>query len=453
MKVTRILYCETDPESLERLEEMAKQLAFLRAEIWYRFGALGTVGKTKAEINKEIRALPFYKVLSIAGNTKCQVVNDTVLNILMVKEACKEKVKKEIWKRTRNANERKRLFTLLKADQWLDDNFLHRRMRHHFKHGKSKMDNQVLLMSQNQSVSIVDGKAVINLEFPQKFGGVIRLQTQSNERLTDFLNKKNLRIILKGKVIEVHYAFDKPSGRACGQGEIGIDKGYTEAFVDSDGIFYGTDFGQLITAFSDQNKQVGQRRNKLHALEKKYQAEGNHAKADNIKTFNLGQQKKITKKKRIQNQLKDRAYKAVHKMADKAQLIISEDLTSPIKKKTNFKNMNRRLANWYKGILAKAIDHVTSQRGAINAPVNCAYTSQMDSNTQRLEGKRVGDKFYHVNGEVSHAGVNASKNVRVRYRDSTIKLYMPYKEVKSLLLSRITDCHTAIQDSSCKTPL
>ena len=115
--------------------------------------------------------------------------------------------------------------------------------------------------------------------------------------------------------------------------------------------------------------------------------------------------------------------------------------------------MNRRLANWYKGILADAVNNVTSQRGAMNASVNCAYTSQMDSNTHRLEGKRVGDKFYHVNGDVSHAGVNASKNVRERFRDKAITLYMPYKEVRYLLLSRMTDCYTAIQDSSCKTSL
>ena len=218
-------------------------------------------------------------------------------------------------------------------------------------------------------------------------------------------------------------------------------------------MIYATDFGKLITVFSDKTKKIGQARNRLYALERKYREKGNHRKADKIRKFNLGQQKKTAKKNRIQNQLKDRAYKAVHKMADKAQLIISEDLTSPIKKKTNVKNMNRRLANWYKGILANAVNHVTSQRGVINAPVNCAYTSQMDSNTHRLEGKRVGDKFYHVNGDVSHAGVNASKNVRERYRDATIKLYTPYKEVKHLLLSRMTDCYTVIQDSSCKTSL
>ena len=409
------------------------------------------MGKTTIEINREIRALPFYKTIEVAGNTKCQVVNDTVINIIMYKEACKEKVRKDIWKRTHDPLERKRLFTLLKADKWLEDSFLHRRMRHYFKHGQSKMDNQILLMSKNQSVSTIEGKAFINLEFPQKLGGVIQLQTASNEKLSNLMNKKNLRLILNGNIIEVHYAFDKPKGRPCGQGEIGIDKGYAEAFVDSDEVFYGTDFGRLITDFSDKNKVTGQRRNKLHALEKKYRKKGQDAKADKIKKFNLRQQKKAARKKRIQNQLKDRAYKAVHKMVDKAQLIVSEDLTSPIKKKTNFKNMNRRLANWYKGILADAVNDVTSQRGVINAPVNCAYTSQMDSTTQRLEGKRVGDKFYHVNGDVSHAGVNASKNVLARYRDTTITLYMNYKAVKSILLSRMTDCHTVIQDSSCKT--
>ncbi len=37
------------------------------------------------------------------------------------------------------------------------------------------------------------------------------------------------------------------------------------------------------------------------------------------------------------------------------------------------------------------------QRGANHGFVNCAYTSQIDSKTGLLKGKRVGDKFYREN--------------------------------------------------------
>ena len=63
----------------------------------------------------------------------------------------------------------------------------------------------------------------------------------------------------------------------------------------------------------------------------------------------------------------------------------------------------------------------------------------MDSNTLRLEGRRVGDKFYHVNGEVSQADTNASVNIKNRGDDTEITLYTPYKEVKKILLHRLTE--------------
>lgn len=48
------------------------------------------------------------------------------------------------------------------------------------------------------------------------------------------------------------------------------------------------------------------------------------------------------------------------------------------------------------------------------------YTSQMDSMTDRLEGRRVGDKFYHMNGDVSQADTNAAVNVKQRADDTEI---------------------------------
>lgn len=71
--------------------------------------------------------------------------------------------------------------------------------------------------------------------------------------------------------------------------------------------------------------------------------------------------------------------------------------------------------------------------------VNAAYTSQMDSVTQLLEGKRVGDKFYRNNGDVLQADVNAARNVKARMHDSEITRYMPYQQVEAILLSRSSD--------------
>ena len=49
------------------------------------------------------------------------------------------------------------------------------------------------------------------------------------------LSKSNLRIIVKDGLTQIHYATEKGSGRECGDQVLGIDKGSTEAFTDSDG--------------------------------------------------------------------------------------------------------------------------------------------------------------------------------------------------------------------------
>ena len=68
--------------------------------------------------------------------------------------------------------------------------------------------------------------------------------------------------------------------------------------------------------------------------------------------------------------------------------------------------------------------------------VNCAYTSQIDSVTGLLEGKRVADRFYRLNGDVLQADHNAARNVKARASDPEIKRFTPHKEVKRILLSR-----------------
>lgn len=60
----------------------------------------------------------------------------------------------------------------------------------------------------------------------------------------------------------------------------------------------------------------------------------------------------------------------------------------------------------------------------------------MDSTNGLLEGKRIGDRFYRVNGDVLQADHNAALNVLARLNDSEITRYTPYKEVRRILLTR-----------------
>ncbi|MDE0673221.1 MAG: zinc ribbon domain-containing protein, partial [Caldilineaceae bacterium] len=70
------------------------------------------------------------------------------------------------------------------------------------------------------------------------------------------------------------------------------------------------------------------------------------------------------------------------------------------------------------------------------ALVNPAYTSQVDSRTGLLQGRRQWDRFYCCDGVVLDADVNAACNILARLYDEEITLYMPYREVKALLAER-----------------
>lgn len=122
--------------------------------------------------------------------------------------------------------------------------------------------------------------------------------------------------------------------------------------------------------------------------------------------------------------------------AVRTEIVASEDLTTVIASKHQWKRFNRRMSAWAKGILAEALDSVCEQRNAKHTLVNGAYTSQTDSTNGLLEGKREGDKFYRANGDVLQADHNAALNVLARLDDCEITRFTPYKEVKRILLSR-----------------
>ena len=429
--VTRTLQADV-PDVLHLI---CKAMGFVRADIWRRYGALGTVGKSANDIRKEISAAQWYSDIPVDGTIRNETTKDIVNDILLYKAAAMQKVRKAIAARTKDAAERKRLYTLLSKDQWLTDNFLHRQMRKHFRHGKSMVANQFVVRSDKYTTEIADGYLVIIIHIARKYGESIRLTTTSNGKNVS-LSGSNLRIVIKNGFSEIHYAATKGNGRPCGDRMIGIDKGYTEAFTDSDGVAYGKAFGAVLTDYSDKASVTGKARNKLYALEKKHREAGRVAKSDHIRLCNLGRIKIDARKDRTHKRLRTIAYKAAHTIVDKATVVVSEDLTSPIARKQAWKRYNRRMSSWAKGVLAEALDSVCTQRQAEHRLVNAAYTSQMDSVTGLLEGKRVADRFYRVNGDVLQADHNAALNVLRRYEDTEITRFTPYQEVRRILLAR-----------------
>ena len=210
MFVTRTIQAETVPDLLP----VCQHIGFIRADLWRRYGALANIGKNVSEIRAEIVERGYYNPIPIDGTIRHETIKDVVNDILLYKAAAKQKVRQDIAARTADPEERKRLYTLLKNDAWLSDSFLHRRMRKRFKHGVSQVRNQLVVRSDRHTEEVIDGRLVITIKIAKKYGNDIRLVTTTNGKDVD-LTGSNLRIMVKGDVTEIHYAYENPNAQVC----------------------------------------------------------------------------------------------------------------------------------------------------------------------------------------------------------------------------------------------
>ncbi|MEU8261221.1 transposase [Micromonospora sp. NPDC048999] len=341
----------------------------------------------------------------------------------------------------------------LRADQWAADPFLARQMRQHWKRGRNRTHNQIVVRA-DQHNTMVDDRGRLWLAVPG-------LQPRKMVRIplsTTVAPTGTLRLILRGGRVEVHYQIDAAhmpsSQRPCGEATVGVDKGYTEALTDSDGDPYGTRLGELLTTESDRLKERNRRRAKLRSIANTAAARGNHAKAYRIKVNNLGTVKRDRQAARHRARVRTEIFTAVHEAVDKAATIVAEDLTKRFAgRKKLGKNINRRLAAWTKGVTAEALENVSERRGSAHVPVNAAYTSQTCHRCGRF-GHRSGDRFHCTTCRVAwQADMNAAINILHRLGDPDIALHTPHQKVKQILQDR-TDRHRTrlpVQDSSPTT--
>ncbi|MCK5523500.1 MAG: transposase [Thiomargarita sp.] len=323
-----------------------------------------------------------------------ETLRDTLDDIKLYEESAKEKVRKIIYKCKNN----KELFKQLKYNRWTNNSYLCRLMRKYKKHGKTTVNNQIIL-DPGVYGQFTGKNGNTWLKIPSfTRGKPICVPLNSNIKLQGML-----RLILKDGIVFVHYTINQKQYQVCGEQVVGVDKGYTEAFADSEGNFYGENFGKLLSKYTDKVNSRGKARNKLKAIAHKLSERLDtnpkmRKKIDHIYKFNLGTKKLHKNNKKQKALIRNTAFQAVHAIVHIAKEVRAEDLTKPIINKEKWKNYNRKMSSWAKGALAEALESVTKARGSCLRLVNCAYTSQMDSNTNFLEGKRVGDKFYHASG-------------------------------------------------------
>ncbi len=440
MKITRILYSKNlNQGKYDALKAQAILLGRVRSELWQRFGSIAGVGLKDRTIRdlwlKEKRDFS-----PLSANSWKETLRDSIADISLNRESVKVNARASIRRHTSDKEQQKRLYTLLKADKWQSDKYLTRVMRKNRHRGHNHTYNQIIVRSDNYVVFQKGGKAWISIPSLVK-GKRIAIPLSSC-----FEPSGTLRIILKDNKIEIHFAVDIEVKNDCGTKTVGIDKGYSEVFVDSDGVHYGDGLGNVISQESDFLKAKYQARNKILAIANK----SNPIKKERIIKNNLGKQKLNNHRTKVNNKIRMIIFTATNELVDKAGTVIAEDLTSPIASRSFGKNMNRKLSSWTKGVIAEALNTVSRRRSSSVHLVNCAYTSQTDHRTGCLTGKRKGDQFYCEDGVVLQADENAAKNVLARFSDSEIDRWTNYKQVKSILLKRTDSYRLGLlnQDSS-----
>lgn len=429
MLVTRIAYSKgLTASKLAHLSEMALRLGGLRTLVWEKFGSLqGVVTSHRAVRDSWLTSR---RKFDVPARVWKETLRDVFGDIEAYRACAMRKTELAICRHTKDKNERQRLKKALKDGSWVSDHYLRSRMRKYYRHGHTEVKNQIILDAQCYRWFEFGGKGWIEVTslVPRKR---LAIPLNTTQPITG-----TIRLILRSGCVEVHYTVNAESccnNAQCGGVTLGIDRGYSEVFMDSDGTAHAEGLGELLSAESDFLKVKYQRRQKLKAI-----ADKKPHKADRIRRNNLGRKKLNLRKAKHRANVKAKIYRAAHTVVDKAKTIVSEDLTAVIKSKKNHgRNQLRRLSGWVKGLIADALTQVSSRRGAAVVLVNSAYTSQACSCCGCL-GTRKGDTFYCTIGcgVVLHADHNAALNVLARFYDTEISRWTPYQQVKSILLER-----------------
>jgi len=386
-KVTRIAYSDDlNQAKYDALNEIAKRCGTIRTEIWRNYGSIGGLGAKFRPVRDGWIAEGHINQTILPQRIWRATLSDTLDDVKANREAAKEKVVRHIFRNIDDKDKRKDFFKKLKNDSvWVNDSYLRRLMRKYWKPGKNHTFNQIVLEPGSYKCFSHNGKNYIEV-ISLKRGQRIAIPVGTNYSITG-----QVRLILRDGQVEIHYTIDNTDERACGTIVLGIDKGYTEAFVDSEGEFYGKGLGDILSKESDSLKKKYQRRNKIKAVLEKVEQK-NPKKAKRIRKNNLGRKKLSKLNVKQTAAVKTIVFTAVNRVVDKAETIVCEDLTKTFKSRSYGKNTNRRLSGWVKGLMARAIDIVASRRGSRVVQVNAAYTSQIGSKCECF-GKRAGDKL------------------------------------------------------------
>ncbi|WP_424095657.1 zinc ribbon domain-containing protein [Moorena producens] len=414
-----------------------KKLGIVRSESYNKLGSINYWNLDWKKAIPEVKSFRTPDTLGLPAKLMDWTVNDVGKAITAQQAACKDAVIKKIYKRfpgKENKNKRKEYVTQLKTSAFLENSLLHRLVRKEFQKGHSWVKNQIVYqqvgykckrLSRNtwqlELAGLTKGKRnKIIVKSNRKIKGQIRLIYDQ------ILQRFEIHFLVDHGTVEV------PSERRS----IGVDKGYTEAFYDSEGQAYGTGLGKIITKKSDRICAKNRNRGKLWALHRKLE-KLDPAKSARILKNNLSRKTENRRYRQNQSELTAKIGAASKSLFNGESLkVFAEDLTQPIRNKRRSKTVSRKLNSWMKGVMRDSLQKWANWTGSVVTEVQPSYTSQIDSRTGTLLGKRTGDNFTGFDGVVLQADYNAAKNILARGTDHEITRYMNKNEVQAVLLRR-----------------
>lgn len=453
--VTRIaLTHNIEPTSFKQLEEIARLCGVLRSELWNKYGSLKSWAVNKYEIDKQFRITHPPSRYGLTSKLYERTLYKCIDEIHTYQDSVKSAVRDEIYRKTDLEIERRYYLFLLNRRFWIDVlstrvKWLHCIIRKHFYRGHSNVRNQIVYNTDMYTVN-QDGKYSILELATLSRGKRLVLPIHGNPDISGEIKV----IIQPDNRVEIHYPkkVEKvvPSNR--NSEAVGIDRGFTEVYVDSEGEFYGSGLGKIIQQEVDRRVERGKKRGRLHSLAQKYEKKGLHIKAENIRKNNLGSDKMSRQKRRIEGKLKTLVFTATVQIFLKYGTVVYEDLTEPIKDKKGLKGkVAARMSSWCKGLVADSIKQVSVRLSGQAIAVNAAYTSQADCRYGVLLGERKADSFHCFDGVVLQSDINAARNILARKDDAEITRYMKFTMVKSILLRRTEQFQEIRQREIAKT--
>ncbi|WAN69035.1 zinc ribbon domain-containing protein [Moorena producens JHB] len=426
----------TKSVEIELLQVMRK-LGIVRSESYNKLGSISHWGLDWKKAYPEVRSFRTPESLGLPSKLMEWTVSDVAKAITASQAACTETVIKKIYKRfsgKENQKRRKELCKKLKTLAFLEDPLLHRFVRKEFQRGYSWVKNQIVYQQGGYKC-----KRLSRNTYQLELAGLTRgkrnkIFVRSNRKL-----KGQIRLIFNRLLprFEIHFLVDHGTVDISSERRsVGVDKGYTEAFYDSEGQAHGKTIGKVSTNKSDRICFKNRNKGKLWAIHRKLE------KVDPVKSARILENnltRKTENRRYRQNQAEitaiiGAASKSIFK--EESLKVFAEDLTQPIRTKRQSKAVSRKLNSWMKGVMRDSLQKWADWTGSVVIEVQPSYTSQIDSRNGTLLGKRTGDNFTGFDGVVLQADCNAAKNILARGTDFEITRYSSRAEVQAVLLRR-----------------